>query len=418
MKTFLVGAIVLAVSLALNVWVPAAHAQSEATGLLIPCDQEIVSVPSIGSDGKTVMVDQFANPCTIDSFFQQFVVLAQWGQSIVIILAVLFIIWGGVQWITAAGRPSKIEDGKRIVIGAIVGVIISMTAYITINFAVAAITGTTARAINPFSGPIATVFGGTSSERPFSGTGGTETRTDCHATWDNGCTADTDSAIEIRCADPGTQPGPIARLQEALDAKGCECLSSLDGKGCYGDNTASCVRRFQLANLLPATGMVDTRTENLILSNSSQSCSSPSTTVQRINKIEKLLPQFDINLAAKKSRTTLGCCVVRGTDASGNTQPLYCADSVSERSCGSLPNSQFYSGSRSCFQQPEASQVCGSCINPDNSKTCFEQASPYWCSSVLPTEAQFVPSPCFGINLCTTKCDESLFTDFSQQPKN
>ncbi|MBI3573358.1 MAG: hypothetical protein HY092_04120, partial [Candidatus Kerfeldbacteria bacterium] len=83
--------------------------------------------------------------CQIDDFLNQFVVLSEYGLGLVGVLAVLMFVYGGFQYITAGGRASKVDEGTRVIQGTLIGIIISLIAYVIINFAVGAVTGTTSK---------------------------------------------------------------------------------------------------------------------------------------------------------------------------------------------------------------------------------------------------------------------------------
>lgn len=50
------------------------------------------------------------------------------------LVAFFYLIYGGVKFITAAGRPEAAEEGKKTVAGAIVGVVVISLAYVVILF--------------------------------------------------------------------------------------------------------------------------------------------------------------------------------------------------------------------------------------------------------------------------------------------
>lgn len=45
------------------------------------------------------------------------------------IIALFFLIWGGVRWILSGGDKSKVEEARKTIIGAIVGLVITFLAY-------------------------------------------------------------------------------------------------------------------------------------------------------------------------------------------------------------------------------------------------------------------------------------------------
>ncbi|KKU48093.1 MAG: hypothetical protein UX68_C0022G0018 [Parcubacteria group bacterium GW2011_GWA2_46_9] len=57
-------------------------------------------------------------------------------------VTLLFFIYGGFVWITAAGNTQRIEQGKKVFESALVGLIIVLSSWLIIYFITAALTGT------------------------------------------------------------------------------------------------------------------------------------------------------------------------------------------------------------------------------------------------------------------------------------
>ena len=72
-------------------------------------------------------------------------------------VTLLFFIYGGFVWITAAGNTQRIEQGKKVLEGALIGLIIVLSSWLIIYFITAALTGT-------MPGERVKLFGG---EEPF-----------------------------------------------------------------------------------------------------------------------------------------------------------------------------------------------------------------------------------------------------------
>lgn len=62
-------------------------------------------------------------------------------MGVVGVIAVLMIVWGGVMYMTSAGNDEKIGTAKKIITGAIIGLVISILAYVIIDFVIKAIGG-------------------------------------------------------------------------------------------------------------------------------------------------------------------------------------------------------------------------------------------------------------------------------------
>ena len=65
---------------------------------------------------------------------------------IAVVLALVFLIWGGIKWITSGGDKAKVEGARNTIIAAIIGLIIAFLAFFILNvvagiFGVNAVTG-------------------------------------------------------------------------------------------------------------------------------------------------------------------------------------------------------------------------------------------------------------------------------------
>jgi len=54
--------------------------------------------------------------------------------SIVIGLSVIFLIYGGIKYVTSVGNDEKIQEAKRIMIWSVIGLITSISSYVVIQF--------------------------------------------------------------------------------------------------------------------------------------------------------------------------------------------------------------------------------------------------------------------------------------------
>lgn len=61
-------------------------------------------------------------------------------------IALLVFVYGGFQWLTAAGNPEKIKKGRDILLWALLGIVVMFSSYIITNYLLRAIL---AGAINP-----------------------------------------------------------------------------------------------------------------------------------------------------------------------------------------------------------------------------------------------------------------------------
>jgi hypothetical protein len=52
------------------------------------------------------------------------------------IIAVVIILYGGFLWMTAAGNEDKVDQAKKLIVAAVIGLIVILSAYLIINFVV------------------------------------------------------------------------------------------------------------------------------------------------------------------------------------------------------------------------------------------------------------------------------------------
>ena len=57
------------------------------------------------------------------------------------IIALIFLIWGGIKWIFTRGDKTKVEEARNHIQAAIVGLIFVMAAFVIINIVVQLLTG-------------------------------------------------------------------------------------------------------------------------------------------------------------------------------------------------------------------------------------------------------------------------------------
>ena len=62
--------------------------------------------------------------------------IINWVLGLLGIIAVIMILIGGFQWMTAGGNEEKVEKAKKIISAAIVGLIIILLAWAIVNFVI------------------------------------------------------------------------------------------------------------------------------------------------------------------------------------------------------------------------------------------------------------------------------------------
>jgi hypothetical protein len=84
--------------------------------------------------------------CTLNDFVKVMVNLAQFILGITGSLALLMFIYGGVLFLISAGNPERITQAKKVITGAVIGIVIVFASYTIIGFVMIAtgfdVTGT------------------------------------------------------------------------------------------------------------------------------------------------------------------------------------------------------------------------------------------------------------------------------------
>src|SRR2546430_2239950 len=52
---------------------------------------------------------------------------------IAVILAIIFLIWNGIRWILSGGDKARVEAARSGIIGALIGLVIALAAFILVN---------------------------------------------------------------------------------------------------------------------------------------------------------------------------------------------------------------------------------------------------------------------------------------------
>ena len=78
-------------------------------------------------------------------FFQTGV---SWLLYIAATLAILMLMWGGIQWITSSGNPEKLASAKKKITLAIIGLVIALSAFFIVRVVITVLGGNSATFFN------------------------------------------------------------------------------------------------------------------------------------------------------------------------------------------------------------------------------------------------------------------------------
>jgi uncharacterized membrane protein YjfL (UPF0719 family) len=90
----------------------------------------------LNSDSFTEFLNPFRNVTTINNIFDVINLLAVVLTSISSLIAVLYIVYGGYQYITSAGNPEASKTAVSTITWSVIGLVIILLAYIIVEFVI------------------------------------------------------------------------------------------------------------------------------------------------------------------------------------------------------------------------------------------------------------------------------------------
>jgi len=51
-----------------------------------------------------------------------------------VILSIIFLIWGGIKWITSGGDKTKVESARKTIIYSLIGLVLALSSIIIVSF--------------------------------------------------------------------------------------------------------------------------------------------------------------------------------------------------------------------------------------------------------------------------------------------
>jgi len=173
--------------------------------------------------------------CTLNDMIRVFTNYSQGALKFAGIFAMLFIVVGGIIWMTSGGSAEKVKKGTDIVKGAVIGLIIIFIAFVLVRMVMQAL--------------------GTEKYLPTQSSTTAQTDQDWPA-----CPVPPVSGKSWWCygcvwtgSGRGCQADAVGIYQDELNRLGCDC-GTADGK--FDLQTKECTFRFQKANNLAQDGLV------------------------------------------------------------------------------------------------------------------------------------------------------------------
>jgi len=81
------------------------------------------------------------NPCTLCHFFEMAKNIINFLFQLILVIAPVFVLIGGITILISAGRPEQVSLGKRIVTSAIIGVVIALLSWTILGMLFNALVG-------------------------------------------------------------------------------------------------------------------------------------------------------------------------------------------------------------------------------------------------------------------------------------
>ncbi len=337
-------------------------------------------------------------PCDLNSFVQLFVNLAQVALKILPFLAMLMMMWAGFNLITAGGNPEKIQQGKKMAVSVLVGVIIVLfLAWSYASFVVFALTGS----VNVFPGT------------PFS------------KEWWGGGTATGHPANSGCCVVPNTG------CTETTQAE-CSGMSALfDGVQFMGENNfcseykAVC-ENFTKGCCVPYVPEGENPDKICYWPDPKKGCIDYPTTVHKKTACTYLGQDCDpakIQGTGSADETVTGCCsnesscttttIAECPQGSTFSQGVDCSDveqckggcCIGKNGCtdGKTDCSANLYNTESCSALQNTLCRTGCCVQPGNTN-CYNNTTQGYCTTVLGSNNHSALTSCSMIGQCTNGC--------------
>jgi hypothetical protein len=102
----------------------------------------VIIAPSV--QAASILPDCAASgTCTLCNVLEVLINVGKFLLGLVGSLALLMFVYGGFVWLTSRGESEKIVEGKKILLNAVIGIVITFSAYVVVAFVVNALTAQT-----------------------------------------------------------------------------------------------------------------------------------------------------------------------------------------------------------------------------------------------------------------------------------
>lgn len=117
-----------------------AYAGIAAAGMALAAPAGVLAASNPIDDTTAIQPPGSADFSNGTDFKTQFINIANKVVNIVLliagVLAILYLIWSGIQYITSAGNPERAKTARQGIINAVIGIVVIVAAYFLVRLAV------------------------------------------------------------------------------------------------------------------------------------------------------------------------------------------------------------------------------------------------------------------------------------------
>ncbi len=79
--------------------------------------------------------------CTLKDVFTLIILLIRGSLAVIGVVALVWLVWGGIRWISSGGSADKVKKGKDIIVNSILALFVAFSSYLLLNWFVDDILG-------------------------------------------------------------------------------------------------------------------------------------------------------------------------------------------------------------------------------------------------------------------------------------
>lgn len=103
-------------------------------GVFLIATQPVFAQGIVPSGCERVVDGKIVEDCTVYHLIELMINIAKWILGVAGSIALIYFVYGGFLWITAAGSSSRVDEGRKMIVGAVTGVVIILLAFTFVRF--------------------------------------------------------------------------------------------------------------------------------------------------------------------------------------------------------------------------------------------------------------------------------------------